>query len=158
MPGVALQHNKRILVEATEANQNTNAQPDPPSAKRRKLDLGSSTPQRPSVRGGKSSAPGSSNPKSQFEQDVLEKLTQDISELKQKNSERDQQWDRPPLVDFDEKRDDLRFQQIEAERGNLTGGDPVVRLFGVTEVSALLKFFLFAAERRRRTAILFYYM
>lgn len=79
---------------------------------------------------------GSSQPKSQFEEEVLDKLTQDISGLKQQNSEKDQQWDRPSLDDFDELRDSLCFQQIEAEEGTLHGGKTTVKLFGVTEADA----------------------
>ena len=77
---------------------------------------------------------GSSQPKSQFEEEVLEKLTQDITGLKQQNAEKDQQWARPPLDDFDENRDSLCFQQIESEEGIFTGGGATVKLFGVTEV------------------------
>ncbi len=66
--------------------------------------------------------------------ETLEKLTQDISGLKQNNSEKDQQWDRPGLGDFDENRDALVFQQIEAEEGTLHGGRTTIKLFGVTEV------------------------
>ncbi|KAI0533450.1 DNA polymerase delta catalytic subunit [Xylaria digitata] len=76
---------------------------------------------------------GSSQPKSAFESEVLEKLSQDIAELKQTNSEKDQAWERPPVVDFDPDRDNLIFQQIEAEEGYLNGGRPTVKLFGVTE-------------------------
>jgi DNA polymerase delta subunit 1 len=61
-------------------------------------------------------------------------LTQDISGLKEQNSEKDQQWDRPGLEDFDENRDSLCFQQIEAEEGTLHGGRTTIKLFGVTEV------------------------
>ena len=67
----------------------------------------------------------------------MEKLTQDIGGLKQKNSEKDQQWDRPGLGDFDPQNDNLCFQQIEAEEGTLHGGKTTVRLFGVTEVSTV---------------------
>jgi len=80
---------------------------------------------------------GSSQPKSQFEEEVLEKLTQDISGLKQKNAETDQQWTRPGLEDFDEKKDSICFQQIDAEEGTLHGGKTTVKLFGVTEVCKL---------------------
>ncbi|KAI0138389.1 DNA polymerase family B-domain-containing protein [Pestalotiopsis sp. NC0098] len=76
---------------------------------------------------------GSSQPKSAFESEVLEKLSQDISDRKQNNSEKDQSWERPPVVDFDPKRDNLTFQQIEAEEGTLHGGKATVKLFGVTE-------------------------
>ena len=77
---------------------------------------------------------GSSQPKSHFEEEVLEKLTQDISGLKKNNSEKDQQWARPDLSDFDPKTDSLCFQQIEAEEGTLHGGKTTVKLFGCTEV------------------------
>lgn len=106
------------------------------ASKKRKLE-----PDEPAVNRSmppRSSAPkafGSSQPqqKSQFEE-VLEKLTQDISGLKEKNSEKDQQWERPPLEDFNETRDNICFQQIDAEEGTLQGGRTTVRLFGVTEV------------------------
>lgn len=77
---------------------------------------------------------GSSQPKSHFEEEVLEKLTQDINGLKKKNSEKDQQWARPDLSDFDPEKDSLCFQQIEAEEGTLHGGKTTVKLFGCTEV------------------------
>lgn len=70
--------------------------------------------------------------KSQFEGD-LEKLTQDISGLKQ-NLENDQQWDRPRLGTVNSDKHNLCFQQIEAEEGTLHGGQTAVKLFGVTEV------------------------
>ena len=76
---------------------------------------------------------GSSQPKSQFESEVLEKLTQDIDALKQKNAEKDQHWARPSLDDFDEKRDTLSFQAIDAEESTLHGGNATVKLFGVTD-------------------------
>lgn len=79
----------------------------------------------------------SSQPKSQFESEVLEKLTQDIGDLKKSNSERDQQWRRPSLDGFNPDEDSLCFQQIEAEEGVIHGGKPTVKLFGVTEVSHL---------------------
>jgi hypothetical protein len=59
-----------------------------------------------------------------------------MHELKRKNAEKDQQWKRPPLEDFDESRDVLTFQQIEAEEGVLNGGKTTIKLFGVTEVGA----------------------
>lgn len=77
---------------------------------------------------------GSSQPKSQFEEEVLEKLTQNISGLKQKNAEKDQQWARPGLEDFDERTQSLCFQQIEAEEGTFNGGKTTIKLFGTTEV------------------------
>ncbi|KAG7100799.1 DNA polymerase delta catalytic subunit like protein [Verticillium longisporum] len=75
----------------------------------------------------------SSQPKSAFESEVLEKLSQDISELKQNNSEKDQAWERPPLDDFNPDKTTIVFQQIEAEEGTLHGGRATVKLFGVTE-------------------------
>ncbi|KAK6005069.1 hypothetical protein QM012_007848 [Aureobasidium pullulans] len=118
-----VQPNKRVLVDAPSSRQNI--QNDSPS-KRRKLNGQSKNFKTP---GG----PGSSQVKSQFEEEVLEKLTQDIDGLKQHNAEKDQQWARPSLDDFDETRDNLCFQQIEAEEGTLHGGKTCVKLFGVTE-------------------------
>ncbi|KAL2885889.1 DNA polymerase delta catalytic subunit [Ceratocystis lukuohia] len=81
----------------------------------------------------------SSQPKSEWESD-LEKLSQDISELKQNSAEKDQAWDRAPVPDFDVKTDSLCFQSIEAEEGILLQGEEgsesmhaTVKLFGVTE-------------------------
>ena len=75
---------------------------------------------------------GSSQNKSQFEE-TLEKLTQNINDLKRNNAERDQQWERPPLKDFNPSQQNLVFQQIEAEKGDFKG-QTSVQLFGVTEV------------------------
>jgi len=77
----------------------------------------------------------SSQPKSQFETEVLEKMTQDITGLKENNAEKDQQWERPSLDDFDAKRDMLRFQSIDIEEGTLHGGKVTLKMFGVSEVS-----------------------
>jgi hypothetical protein len=123
---------KRVLSDST--NRNLPASP-PDSAKKRKFDSALRAAVLRSSQNGPKSKFGSSQPKSQFESEVLEKLTQDISGLKQINSEKDQQWDRPSL-DFDAKRDDLCFQQIEAEEGTLHGGT-TIQLFGVTEVRVL---------------------
>jgi DNA polymerase delta subunit 1 len=65
---------------------------------------------------------------------VLEKMTQDMEGLKENNSEKDQQWARPSLGDFNPETDGLVFQQIEAEEGTLNG-KATVKLFGVTEAS-----------------------
>ena len=136
MPAATLPPPKQVLADSTKAHRNANLTiPSPNSAKRRKLDTGSSPSKRVKV-SQNGSKMGSSQPKSQFE-DSLEKLTQDISGLKQQNSEKDQQWDRPGLEDFDENRDSLCFQQIEAEEGTLHGGRTTVKLFGVTEVRSL---------------------
>lgn len=135
MPAATLKPSKRVLGDATKAYRNVNnTLPSPSAAKKRKLDVGSSPANLKLSQNGHHGKFGSSQPKSQFEEEVLEKLTQDISGLKQKNSEKDQQWDRPSLNDFDEKRDVLCFQQIEAEEGTLHGGRTCVKLFGVTEV------------------------
>lgn len=136
MPAATLPSYKRALADSTKAHSNAKATlPSPSAAKRRKLDVASSPTKKfkSSQNGPKL---GSSQPKSQFEEEVLEKLTQDISGLKQKNSEKDQHWDRPSLDDFDSSTDSLCFQQIEAEEGTLHGGKTTVKLFGVTEVRA----------------------
>lgn len=132
MPGVLVQPpakvpNKRVLQDTTSSRRNELPSP----SKKRKLETPKfKTPGKNAGHGPN----GSSQPKSQFETEVLEKLTQDITGLKQKNSEKDQHWARPPLDDFDEKTDALTFQQIEAEEGTLNGGKTTVKLFGVTEV------------------------
>ena len=62
-------------------------------------------------------------------------MTQDMNSLKKNNSEKDQEWTRPSLGDFNPQTDNLCFQQIEAEEGTLHGGNKAtVKLFGVTEV------------------------
>ena len=70
----------------------------------------------------------------------MEKLSQDINVLRDNNSEKDQQWERPPVVAFDEKAQNICFQQVDAEEGTVSGGETAVRLFGVTEVSESLPF------------------
>ena len=135
MPGIVSQPQKKVLGDSTKAHRNTATVIASPNAhKKRKLDITSSPNHRFRATNGVKRAFGSSQPKSQFEEEVLEKLTQDINQLKQNNSEKDQQWERPPLKDFDEERDSLCFQQIEAEKGSFRGR-PSVKLFGVTEVS-----------------------
>lgn len=136
MPEAITKTPKRILTDASQSSGNvlpTN------SAKKRKVEIDDipALPKAPSRPVG-SKAFGSSQPqpKSQFEED-LEKLTQDINGLKETNSEKDQQWDRPPLVDFDDKKNDLCFQQIDIEEG-LLGGKTALKLFGVTEVIIFL--------------------
>lgn len=137
MPAAVLKTSKRVLGDSTKAHTNTNTHilSSPSAMKRRKLDRGSSPALQNSSQHSVHGKLGSSQPKSQFEEEVLEKLTQDISGLKQKNSEKDQHWDRPSLEDFDENNDSLCFQQIEAEEGTLHGGRTTVKLFGVTEAS-----------------------
>lgn len=136
MPATILQLQKRVLGDATKAHSNANLLPSPNSAKRRKLDIASGSTNRQRGINGLVKTHGSSQPKSQFEEEVLEKLTQNMSDLKRSNAEKDQQWERPPLTDFDGTKDSLCFQQIEAERGNLHGGRPTIKLFGVTEASS----------------------
>lgn len=136
MPAALLKPQKRVLGDSTKAHRNANITlPSPNSAKRRKLDLGSSPTKLRSSQNGVNAKLGSSQPKSQFEEEVLEKLTQDVGGLKKKNAEKDQQWERPGLDDFDENTDNLCFQQIEIEEGTLSGGKVALKLFGVTEVS-----------------------
>ena len=136
MPAATLKPPKRILGDSTKAHSNANPTlPSPSSAKRRKLDIESSPAPRPKLgQNGGNGKLGSSQPKSQFEEDFLEKLTQDIHGLKKNNSERDQQWERPNLDDFERGDESLCFQQIEAEEGTIRGGKTTVKLFGVTEV------------------------
>ncbi|KAL8639587.1 MAG: hypothetical protein Q9228_003397 [Teloschistes exilis] len=135
MPAASLNPTKRVLKDSTKAHRNvTNTLPSPSAAKRRKLDVGSSPTK--TVKFTEKAANkklGSSQPKSQFEEEVLEKLTQDISGLRQTSAERDQQWERPSLDDFNDSTDDLCFQQIEVEEGTLNGGKTCVKMFGVTE-------------------------
>ncbi|KAI9801596.1 MAG: DNA-directed DNA polymerase delta [Sarcosagium campestre] len=129
MPAATMSAPKRVLGDSTNANRN--ALSSPSSVKKRKLDSLSSPANR--LKAGQNGKLGSSQPKSQFEEEVLEKLTQDMTGLKQKNAERDQQWARPPLGDFNEMRDGVCFQQIEAEEGTIHGGKTTIKLFGVTE-------------------------
>ena len=134
MPVATLPPPKRALADSTKAHRNVNPTiSSPVAAKRRKIEVGSS-PSKKLKLSQNSLKNALSQPKSQFEEEYLEKLTQDISGLKQQNSEKDQQWDRPSLDDFDEERDSICFQQIEAEEGTLHGGRTTVKLFGVTEV------------------------
>ncbi|KIX08561.1 uncharacterized protein Z518_03217 [Rhinocladiella mackenziei CBS 650.93] len=134
MPGrVVEQPKKRVLTDTTNTH---NVLKSPPSAKKRKLnDNGPNVSFHSSQAGpnGVQSKLGSSQPKSQFETEVLEKMTQDIAGLRENNSEKDQQWERPSLDDFDAQRDALRFQQIEIEEGTLHGGRVTLKMFGVSE-------------------------
>jgi len=124
---------KRMFGEASSTRRNIPATPS--SAKKRRLDVPSS----PAVRFNSSQNDGkgrlaSSQPKSAFESEYLERMSQDITDLKQANSEKDQAWDRPPVpAGFDPAKDNLIFQSIEAEEGTLHGGQAAVKLFGVTE-------------------------
>ncbi|KAI5918903.1 DNA polymerase delta catalytic subunit [Camillea tinctor] len=122
---------KRVLADASSRR---NAPSTPSAIKRRRVEPLTSSPasRLNSSQRGPNNKLGASQTKSTFETD-LEKLSQDISDLKKTNSEKDQNWERPPVVDFDPQRDSLIFQQIEAEEGTLHGGKATVKLFGVTE-------------------------
>lgn len=134
MPGATLPQ-KRVFGEASSARRNIAA--SPVSSKKRRIDeIPSSSPAnrfRSSQNDGKGRL-ASSQQKSAFESEVLERMSQDISDLKQNNAEKDQVWNRPPVPsDFDPEKDSLCFQAIEAEEGTLAGGHTAVKLFGVTE-------------------------
>ena len=126
---------KRMFGEASSTRRNIPATPSS-AAKKRRLDVPSSSP---AVRFNSSQNDSkgklaSSQPKSAFESEYLERMSQDITDLKQANSEKDQAWDRPPVpAGFDPAKDNLIFQSIEAEEGTLHGGQAAVKLFGVTE-------------------------
>jgi DNA polymerase delta subunit 1 len=123
---------KRALTEAS--NNRANVQASPRSVKKLKIENGSNN-RGPPVKINNGSFNSSQPAPSQFEE-TLEKMTQDIEMLKTKNTEKDQQWSRPPLAaDFSEMTQSLVFQQIEAEEGVLNGGKATVKLFGVTEVN-----------------------
>ena len=135
MPAAVLNPQARqgVLKDTTKSRQNL-LQPASAGTKRRHDGSPVSSQNAVPKRLNGSSQLGSSQPKSHFEEEVLEKLTQDINGLKQKNSEKDQQWHRPSLDDFNESTDGLCFQQIDAEEGVLHGGRTTVKLFGTTEV------------------------
>jgi len=131
MPATVLPQ-KRAFGEASNARRNIVASPS--TSKKRRLEPISSSPAKrlPSSQNGNKL--GSSQPKSTFESEVLEKLSQDMSDRKQNNTENDQSWARPPVpASFSPHTEKLCFQQIEAEEGTLSGGIPTVKLFGVTE-------------------------
>ena len=131
---------KRVNNESVHGNSDSNL------VKKRKLESSGKT------RGDRIA--NLSQQKSSFEGD-LERLTQELKggqytlfpgedfksltalPVNAENAEKDQQWERPPLVDFDPHRDNLTFQQIDAEEGTFRNR-ATVRLFGVTEVSAAL--------------------
>lgn len=130
----ALLPQKRVLGES-KTRQNIPSTPAS-SSKKRKTNSFSSSPATaplPSSQNGPHGKLGSSQPKSAFESEVLEKMSQDISTAKQNNTEKDQAWDRPPVEVFVPQRDSLCFQSIEAEDGTLHGGKATVKLFGVNE-------------------------
>jgi DNA polymerase delta subunit 1 len=132
MPGtVTRTPAKRALAEAS--NNRANVLASPRSAKKLKVDNGRGKTG-PPVKMANTSFNSSQTAPSQFEE-TLEKMTQEMETLKESNTEKDQQWRRPPLPnDFNELTQNLIFQQIEAEEGVLNGGKTTVKLFGVTEV------------------------
>ena len=136
MPVAVATPQRDVLADSTNTRRNV---PSLNSGKKRRHDGSPVTTLKAPNRSFNGTAPGSSQPKSQFEEQVLEKLTQNIGGLKQKNAERDQQWDRPALDYFDERSQSLCFQSIEAEEGTLHGGKTTVKLFGTTEVSSITK-------------------
>ncbi|CAI6100323.1 hypothetical protein V2G26_008336 [Clonostachys chloroleuca] len=123
---------KRVL---GESRNHQNVPSTPSSVKKRKTEPFTSSPAArfTSSQNNNHLKLGSSQPKSVFESEVLEKLSQDISSLKQSNAEKDQSWERPPVEDFVPERDSLCFQSIEAEEGTLHGGRATVKLFGVND-------------------------
>jgi DNA polymerase delta subunit 1 len=124
---------KRVL---GESHTRQNITTSPSSTKKRKVDAIPSSPvsaRAPGSQKDRRSKMASSQPKSAFESEVLEKLSQDLSDRRRNNTEKDQAWDRPPVVDFVPERDSLCFQSIEAEEGTLHGGRATVKLFGVNE-------------------------
>ncbi|KAH6850735.1 DNA polymerase family B-domain-containing protein [Chaetomium sp. MPI-CAGE-AT-0009] len=133
MPSATLPK-KRVFGEASSARRNIVSAPV--TSKKRRID---DPPSSPAVRFNSSQNDGkgklaSSQQKSTFETEVLERMSQDISDLKQNNTEKDQVWNRPPLPkEYDPEKDNLCFQAIEAEEGTLGGGQATVKLFGVTE-------------------------
>ncbi|KAH6626446.1 DNA polymerase family B-domain-containing protein [Chaetomium sp. MPI-SDFR-AT-0129] len=133
MPSATLPQ-KRVFGEASSARRNIAN--TPVSAKKRRLDEPSSSPAaqfRSSQNDGKGKL-ASSQQKSAFETEVLERMSQDISDLKQNNTEKDQMWERPPLPsDYNPEKNSLCFQAIEAEEGFTNGGLPAIKLFGVTD-------------------------
>lgn len=134
MPGVLAQApanvpSKRVLHDSSSSRHNQQVSPQ----KRRKIDDAKPVVGAPLRRMPNGSFNGSSQVKSKFEEEVLEKLTQDIDALKHSNAEKDQHWGRPSLGDYDATTDTLCFQAIDTEEGTLHGGRATVKLFGVNE-------------------------
>ncbi|KAK4646437.1 DNA-directed DNA polymerase delta [Podospora bellae-mahoneyi] len=135
MPSATLPQ-KRAFGEASSTRRNIAATPSTATTKKRRIDEPTSSPAQrfKSSQNDSKGRMASSQQKSVFESEVLERLNQDISDLKQNNSEKDQAWERPPIPnDFDPSKHSLCFQAIEAEEGTIGGGQPAVKLFGVTE-------------------------
>jgi DNA polymerase delta subunit 1 len=128
---------KRVFGEASSTRRNIPATPSS-NTKKRRLEPLTSSPATSRIPGSSQNGPksklASSQPKSAFEIEVLEKMSQDMAEMKEKSAEQDQSWERPPVAaDFNPKTHKLTFQSIEAEEGYLHGGQATVKLFGVTE-------------------------
>ncbi|KAL1649133.1 DNA-directed DNA polymerase delta [Diplodia intermedia] len=119
---------KRVLAETSNTRRNIAPSPQT-AAKKRKLNA---NPLKAPAKPANGNVIGSSQPKSQFEED-LEKLGENLHDLKKINAEKDQHWARPPLDDFDPSTDNLCFQQIDVEEGTLHGGRATVKLYGVTQ-------------------------
>ncbi|KAF7909433.1 uncharacterized protein EAF01_003151 [Botrytis porri] len=126
---------KRILGEAKNIQQSNIPSSPPTGAKKRKLEPVASSPAAVRFKSSQNGPRGklASSQPSHFESEVLEKMTQDMESLKKNNSEKDQEWARPSLADFNPEVDNLIFQQIECEEGTYDGGKATVKLFGVTE-------------------------
>jgi DNA polymerase delta subunit 1 len=101
---------KRALAEAS--NNRVNASPR--SAKKLKIENGDTTRGPPVKKVNGSFNPSQPGP-SQFEH-TLEQMTQDIEALKTKNTEKDQQWKRPPLPEAFSKSKPKRACSMEASR------------------------------------------
>lgn len=132
MPGATLPQ-KRVFGEASSARRNIVVTPVS-SSKKRRLDEPSTSPAARFAQKDGRGKLASSQQNSTFESEVLERMSQDISDLKQSNAEKDQVWERPPLPsDYEPEKDRLCFQAIEAEEGTLAGGQATIKLFGVTD-------------------------
>lgn len=131
----AIMPQKRVLGDATNGNGARKGFDTPATLKKRKIENEPSSQLKAPPLSTQRKGFGSSQPqKSQFEEEVLEKLTQDIGDLKENNAEKDQQWERPPLGPFVPTKENICFQQIDAEEGRMAGDKIAVRLFGVSEV------------------------
>ncbi|OAQ61381.1 DNA polymerase delta catalytic subunit [Purpureocillium lilacinum] len=114
----------------TEPRSNANSLCEETPSKKRKIAVAPAL-----ARSRDDSRPGlySTQTKSGFESDILEKFGHDILKLKRNCNEKGQSWDRPPVRALVPECDSLCFQAIEAEEGTLHGGLPTVKLFGVNE-------------------------
>jgi DNA polymerase delta subunit 1 len=155
MPEAIIPPQKRVLGDA--ANTSNGILKSPSGLKKRKLDNEPSVQFTPSSQISRRKVGSSQPQKSQFEEEVLEKLTQDIGDLKENNSEKDQQWERPPLGDFDPAQQNICFQQIDAEEATLMG-KPAIRLFGVTEVNIFAILWCFISNKIHRLDNLYAFM